>query len=69
VKATAGTLAAVLALSLAVWTAFFLLMPQSPLTPQETLVVVGVCGAAVLGARWIRARLRGGRSAAGARDK
>lgn len=63
-KASAGTLAAVLVLSLGVWTAFFLAMPESPLTPPETLVVVGVCGVAVVGARWILARLRGRRDAA-----
>jgi hypothetical protein len=59
VKGAAGTLAAVLVLSLGVWTAFFLLVPESPLTPQETLVVVGTCGAAVLGVRWVLGRLRG----------
>ena len=57
-KATAATLAAVLILSLAVWTAFLLFVPESPLTSQETLVVVGVCGAAVFGVRWMVARLR-----------
>jgi hypothetical protein len=59
VKGAAGTLAAVLVLSLGVWTAFFLLVPETPLTPQEILVVVGACGAAVLGVRWVRGRLRG----------
>jgi hypothetical protein len=59
VKGTAGTLAAVLVLSLGVWTAFFLFVPESPLTSQETLVVVGACGAAVLGVRWVLGRLRG----------
>ncbi len=58
-KATAGTLAAVLVLSLGVWSAYFLLVPESPLTSQETLVVVAVCGAAVFGVRWMLARLRG----------
>jgi hypothetical protein len=63
-KATAGTMAAVLVLSLGVWTAFFLAMPESPLTPAETLAVVGVCGVAVVSARWILARRRGRRDAA-----
>lgn len=58
-KGAAGTLAAVLVLSLGVWTAFFLLVPETPLTPQETLVVVGACGVAVLGVRWVLGRLRG----------
>ncbi|HEX2482742.1 MAG TPA: hypothetical protein VHQ69_12735 [Methylomirabilota bacterium] len=52
-------MAAVLVLSLGVWTAFFLLIPETPLTPQEILVVVGACGAAVLGVRWVLGRLRG----------
>jgi hypothetical protein len=59
VKAAAGTLVAVLLLSLGIWTALFLFVPESPLTSQETLAVVGVCGVAVLGVRWILARLRG----------
>ncbi len=58
-KGTAGTLAAVLVLSLGVWTVFFLFVPESPLTSQETLVVVGACGAAVLGVRWVLGRVRG----------
>jgi hypothetical protein len=62
-KATAGTLAAIVALSLAVWTAYFLFMPQAPLTSQETLVVVGVVGVAVFGVRWVRAWFRGRRDA------
>ncbi|HEX2500112.1 MAG TPA: hypothetical protein VHO73_01555 [Methylomirabilota bacterium] len=63
-KAKAGTLAAILVLSLGVWTAFFLMIPESPLTSQETLVVVGACGVAVVSARWILARWRGRRDAA-----
>jgi hypothetical protein len=69
VKATAGTLAAVLVLSLGVWTAFFLFMPESPLTPQETLVVVGACAATVVGARWTLARLRRRQDAADTRNR
>jgi hypothetical protein len=62
-KATAGTLAAIVVLSLAVWTAFFLFMPQAPLTSQETLLVVGVVGVAVFGVRWVRAWFQGRRGA------
>jgi hypothetical protein len=68
-KTTAGVLAAIVALSLAVWTAFFLFMPQSPLTSQETLVVVGVCGVAVFGVRRVLAWLRGRQDATDSRPK
>jgi hypothetical protein len=60
VKASAGTLAAILVLSLAVWT-FFYLSPGAPLDGAETTVVVGVCAGVVLLARWVWARLRGSR--------
>jgi hypothetical protein len=57
VKATGGTLAAILALSLGVWL-FSYLSPGAPLTGAETAVVVGACAGAVLVARWLWARLR-----------
>ncbi len=53
-----ATLAAILVLSLAVW-AFFYLSPGAPLDASETAVVVGVCAAAVIAARWVWQRVRG----------
>jgi hypothetical protein len=64
VSGSVGTLAAILALSLAVWT-FFYLGPGAPLNASETSVVVGVCAVAVLGARWVWGRLRGSRGGNG----
>jgi hypothetical protein len=52
------TLVAIGALSLAVWTVFYLLMPSTPLTAEETVIIVGVCAAIVLGAKWLWGRLR-----------
>lgn len=57
-KASFGTAAAIIALSLAVWMLFYVITPGAPLTPPETFAVVGACGAVVLSARWILARLR-----------
>ena len=53
-----ATLAAILVLSLAVWT-FFYVSPGAPLDAAETAVVVGVCAAAVIAARWVWQRVRG----------
>lgn len=61
---SAGTLAAILVLSLAVWT-FFYLSPGASLNASETAVVVGVCAGAVLVARWAWSRLRGSRGGNG----
>ena len=57
-KAWAGGLAATAVLSLAVWTFFYALTPETPLTPPETLVVVGACAAVVLLGRRAWSRLR-----------
>ena len=62
-KTSALVLASILALSACAWTLFYFLADGEPLTPSETLVVVGVCAAGVLGARRIWAwiwRERGG---------
>ena len=63
-KASAGTLAAILVLSLAVWT-YFYLSPGAPLNGSETAVVVGVCAGAVLLARFIWGRFRKARGSDG----
>ena len=52
-KTSAVLVGTILAVSAAVWTLLFLLTPGDPLTPPETLVIVGVCAALVLVARWI----------------
>jgi hypothetical protein len=57
VKASAGALAIILALSLGVWT-YFYVSPGAPLNASETAVVVGVCAGAVLLVRWIWGRSR-----------
>ena len=57
-KASAGTLAAAVGLSLALWLFFYALTPQTPLTGAETLVVVGASLVIVLFARWAWSRLR-----------
>lgn len=63
-KGSTGTLAAILVLSLGVWT-FFYLSPGAPLDASETAVVVGVCAGAVLLARWVWGRVRGPRGGSG----
>jgi protein-S-isoprenylcysteine O-methyltransferase Ste14 len=62
VKASIGALAAITLLSLAVWAFFYVLTPATPLTPPETLVVVGVCAGIVFGGKrlWTRRRRTGG---------
>jgi hypothetical protein len=57
-KASAGTLVAIIVLSLAVWTAFRLWVPGPPLDGAETMIIVGVCAGLVLVARFIVSRLR-----------
>ena len=52
-KASAGLLVPIIALSLAAWAFFYVLTPGEPLTPAETLVVVGICAGIVLLGRWI----------------
>ncbi len=64
-KPSLGTLAAIGALSLAVWTAFALFMPATPLSPAETVIVVGACGAVVLAGKWALERFRSRRRSAG----
>jgi hypothetical protein len=62
-RASIGTLIAIGALSLAVWTVVYMLDPSTPLTQAETVIVVGVCAALVLGCQWLLSRLsrtRGG---------
>ena len=57
-KASSVTLAIILALSLGVWTLFYLMPAGEPLTPPETLVVVGFCSAVVLVGRWMWSAVR-----------
>lgn len=52
-KISGALLAAILAASVVTWALIFFLTPGDPLTPAETLVVVGICAALVLLARWI----------------
>lgn len=56
-KASISTLVAIGALSLVVWTVVYIFNPSTPLTQAETVIVVGVCGALVLGVQWILSRL------------
>jgi hypothetical protein len=60
-KASIGTLVAIGALSLVVWTVVYIFNPSTPLTQAETVIVVGLCAALVLGFQWILARLSRGR--------
>ena len=55
-KASVGTLVAIGALSLAVWTVVYIYNPSTPLTQAETLIVVAACAAVVLGLQWIVSR-------------
>lgn len=57
-KSSIGALAAIVILALAIWTFFYVVTPDTPLTPPETLVVVGACAVVVFGARWLWSRLR-----------
>lgn len=62
-KGSVGTLAVIAALSLAVWTVVYIINPSTPLTQAETVIVVGACGALVLGFKWIVStltKMRGG---------
>ncbi len=46
-----------------VWTVVYIFNPSTPLTQAETVIVVGACGALVLGLKWIVSSLgktRGG---------
>jgi hypothetical protein len=56
-KASIGTLAAIGALSLVVWTVVYIFNPSTPLTQAETVIVVGLCAVLVLGFQWILSRL------------
>ena len=56
-KVSIGTLVAIGALSLVVWTVVYIFNPSTPLTQAETVIVVGVCAALVLGFQWIFSRL------------
>jgi hypothetical protein len=56
-KASIGTLIAIGALSLVVWTVVYIVNPSTPLTQAETVIVVGACAAVVLAFQWILSRL------------
>jgi hypothetical protein len=56
-KASIGTIVAIGALSLIVWTVVYIINPSTPLTQAETIVVVAVCAGLVLGVQWIVSRL------------
>jgi hypothetical protein len=58
VKPAFATVATIIVVSLAVWVLFLVVTPGGALTPPETLVVVGVCAALVLGVKWIWSRLQ-----------
>lgn len=60
-KTSAGLLGIIVTLSVAMWTVFYILAAGDPLSPPETLVVVGICAAGVFVARWAFRRIRGGR--------
>jgi hypothetical protein len=57
-KALPSVLVPTIVLSLAAWVFFYVLAPGTPLTPAETLVVVGLCAGVVLLAKWIWSFLR-----------
>ena len=62
-KGSVGTLAVITALSLVVWTAVYIFNPSTPLTQGETVIVVGVCAALVVGFKWVVSsltKMRGG---------
>ncbi len=61
-KASIGTVVAIGALSLVVWTVVYIYNPSTPLTQAETVIVVGVSAALVLGLQWILSRVTGKRS-------
>jgi len=61
-RRSVGVLMAILVLSLAAWTFFYLVTPD-PLTSPETVVVVGISAGIVYLSRWVWGllrRLRGG---------
>ena len=56
-KASIGTIVAIGALSLIVWTVVYMTNPSTPLTQAETIVVVALCAGLVLCVQWIISRL------------
>jgi hypothetical protein len=57
-KASGGTLAAIVVLSLVVWTLVYVFNPSTPLTQAETVVVVGACAVVVFGFKWLVGNFR-----------
>ena len=55
-KALVNSIIAIGALSLAVWVFFYMLQPDTPLTGEESIVVVGICAVIVLSVKhaWVR---------------
>jgi hypothetical protein len=51
-------LGAITALSLVVWLGFYVVTPDTPLTPPETAVVVGASAGVAFGVRWTWTRWR-----------
>jgi hypothetical protein len=52
-KTSANLLGIILALSVGTWTFFYFLAAGDPLSPPETLVVVGICAGSVFVVRWV----------------
>jgi hypothetical protein len=58
VGASVATIFATIALTLAIWTGFYVVTPDTPLSLRETMVVAGLCTAIVLGFKWAWKRRR-----------
>jgi hypothetical protein len=56
-RRSAGVLVAILIVALALWTFFYVATPE-PLTPSETIVVVGISAGVVYLSRWVWGLLR-----------
>jgi hypothetical protein len=63
VRTSVATLGAILVVSLAAWSFFYVSTPASPLTAGETAIVVGVSAGVVLLVRQVWLRVRKSRGA------
>jgi len=52
-KTSVALVGSILALSVGIWTFFYFLAAGDPLSPPETLVVVGICAGSVFVVKWV----------------
>lgn len=60
-KTSLSTAVVIVVVSLAAWAFFY--VTTGPLTPPETMVVVGLCALVVISAKWLWTKLRNAKKA------